>query len=979
MNDVPQAISSESEDRIEDFETRLAEGGELSLRDFLPEAGDDEYLVVLQELIRIHLEHQLGSGKAADLKDYFKEFPELRDDPTIVQALAYEEFRLRKQAGLPVDTEELRSRFGSQIEGWSSLAGISSGAGSSGVDEQFEPPTLKAGDTLLDFAIVGQLGRGAFARVYLARQKSLADRLVVLKLSSARLREARRLARLQHTNIVPVYSAANVGQMSVLCMPWFGATTLRHVIDGLSGKSKSVASGIEMLSTVTAFDSRTLKSFELRPADVTGEATATESLATVDRAPQCILAGLNHEEACLWVASRIAEGLSQAHQRGILHRDLKPANILLTEDGQPMILDFNLASERNSPDAGEMIVGGTLPYMSPEQLDAVETLKPIDARSDLFSLGVMLFELLCGRLPFELITTQTRRMIEERRTKQISFQTSGRLITPGTISILQKCLKPEPADRYQSAEELILDINRHLSALPLVHALNVSRVERVQKFAKRHPSLTSVTAISTAAIMTIAAVGALWLSAQNRVKIHEAQEAYSSFMVEVPRVRSMALATVLGDVGEDAAEQELSRLLDSLKSADDGSGRQELQTARLSKSDQKTLASVVVELQTLQALVRNSTPADEQAAPDDRAEANKQSESTRGKDQGSQAVQPYFVALNQLMRGEFHSAESSLREIVGKDPSNFSAAFLYGLAQRGCLRPESAEDHFSACIALRPDLAQSWYQRGVCRLAMKDFAGAESDFSAALEVDARYTAALFSRALASRERPDGIQSAIHDLTSAIEAGFDETRIYFVRADLYEQLGNAELAKQDRETGLRLPPTDVRSWVARALKKLPDDPAAALMDLESGALLEPDSHDVLRNKAMLLSEHLGREAEAIQVLDRAIEIYPYDAFLWSGRAVLHARHGSAESAMSDISKARELSEEPMVTYQAACVYAILSKSLPDQRLEALKLLEEAFRLRTQIARIAWTDKDMDAIRDDMEFKRLLAASEILNPK
>src|SRR5262249_42656355 len=110
---------------------------------------------------------------------------------------------------------------------------------------------------------------------------------------------------------------------------------------------------------------------------------------------------LTYVDAVVWIASRLAEGLAHAHDRGILHLDLKPANILLTDEGQPMLLDFNLAQDTKASGKERPMVGGTLSYMSPEHLRAFRREpQSLDARSDLYSLGIILYELLTGRPAF---------------------------------------------------------------------------------------------------------------------------------------------------------------------------------------------------------------------------------------------------------------------------------------------------------------------------------------------------------------------------------------------------------------------------------------------------------------------------------------------------------------------------------------------------------------------------------------------------
>ena len=111
----------------------------------------------------------------------------------------------------------------------------------------------------------------------------------------------------------------------------------------------------------------------------------------------------------------MADGLAHAHERGILHRDLKPANILLGDDGEPLLLDFNLAADTKlRGPASAALIGGTLPYMAPEHLQALRGEdRTLDARSDLYSLGVILFELLTGNHPFETHQARCARFCPE--------------------------------------------------------------------------------------------------------------------------------------------------------------------------------------------------------------------------------------------------------------------------------------------------------------------------------------------------------------------------------------------------------------------------------------------------------------------------------------------------------------------------------------------------------------------------------------
>ena len=967
MNNYDKTLFGEHEERIEAFEAELAGGRLVRLGDFLPDHHHPDYVATLQELVRIKMEHRFASGGTASLEEYRADFPELFDDPEVLAPLAWEEFRLRRQARQAVEPAEYADRYGVSTSDWPSGGDMDKLTGP-------EPEPLSAGETLLDFLIIGQLGRGAFSRVYLARQKSLANRLVVLKLSSARLPEADRLARLQHTNIVPIYSVHQSGAATVLCMPYFGATTLKHVIDALPHRPEPASTGNELISTVTALDSKTLTSFNLPRRTVTEPVlNGTESSANAAETPRAIspLAGLDHEHASLWIVRQMTEGLCQAHARGILHRDLKPANVLLTEDGQPMILDFNLSFEQNSASTQEMLVGGTLPYMSPEQISSIETLREVDARSDIFSLGVILFELLTGTLPFSAKGTDLKSMIEDRWSQVLDLRSIHRHISIDTESIVRHCLAPAPESRYQSAVALIEDLDRQLHNLPLLHAANRSWRQRSLKWVRRHPRITSASGILTLSLAAVVASMAMWMNMERRFRISQAQQWYGEYNDRLPQVRSEAFVTALGDVPTETVVVDLNQMLERYHAKTRSDWMQTSEVIDLRADQRQELMQSIAELKSLLAFV-------EEKQSGNTAHGNS---STMLPDAAALADADwtsYQAALTAVMKHEFNTAEQSLRLLVQRHPDNFAEAFLCGLALRGKLNPEQAEDLFSACIALKPEATQPWYQRGICRLAIKDFSGAAEDFSRVLEIEPNYTNALVSRALAYRDL-ENLTPALADLNLAILRQFPETRVYFIRAEIHQRLGNVAEAEQDRQTGLNLIPQDARSWVARGLQKLTLDPAAALQDFESAQQLEPNSQDAFRNMAMVLSEHLSRPDDSLKVLNEAIGVHPLDAYLWSGRAVLHARAGRRDAALHDVAEALKLSNEPLLVYQVACVYALTSKIVAEDKQEAMSLLASSFRANANIARLAWTDKDMDPIREDIEFKRLVSASEILAPK
>ena len=182
----------------------------------------------------------------------------------------------------------------------------------------------KPGETIADFVLVEELGRGAFARVFLAKERELADRLVALKVSRRGSREPQTLARLQHTHIVPVHSHRidPVSGLHLLCMPYFGRITLSRVL--ADPQVQTAMSGVVLADALDRLGTG-------------GELPVGNSAARQE------LSRRSYSRAIAWWCARLAEALAHAHDRGVLHRDIKPSNVLVTADGMPMLLDFNLA------------------------------------------------------------------------------------------------------------------------------------------------------------------------------------------------------------------------------------------------------------------------------------------------------------------------------------------------------------------------------------------------------------------------------------------------------------------------------------------------------------------------------------------------------------------------------------------------------------------------------------------------------------
>lgn len=433
-------------------------------------------LQLLVELIKVDLEYRWQHGcDPRRLTEYLDQFPEL-ENAGIETDLIYEEVHIRRSAGDEVDVAEYLERFPERESELLGLLGEQNPFGTTRSDtgpDRSELDRIAPGDSIDDFDLLSALGEGTFAKVFLAHQRSM-NRLVALKVSLDAGREHQTLAQFDHDYIVRVYDQRVEPErgLRLLYMQYHPGGTLHDLVRHV--RETPPAERTSDLLRKTISEALGQRGEEFESGSLTIELPLLETWS----------------EVVCWLGACLARGLHHAHQRRTLHRDVKPANVLLSRAGVPKLADFNISfSERLTGAAPAAYFGGSLAYMSPEQLEACHpghsrTAESLDARSDLYSLGVVLWELLTGDRPFQDdghsgSWSRTIGQMLMQRSKGISaeaLQCVPADCPAALVDVLRKCLDPDPDRRWTSGSELARQL----------HACRDRRLQSILKPGSKH-------------------------------------------------------------------------------------------------------------------------------------------------------------------------------------------------------------------------------------------------------------------------------------------------------------------------------------------------------------------------------------------------------------------------------------------------------------------------------------------------------------
>lgn len=393
----------------------------------------------------------------------------------------------------------------------------------------------KIADRLGDYRIVREIGRGGMGIVFEAEQESLGRRVAVKVLPQSSLlkpqslrrfeREARTAARLHHTNIIPVFGVGEHEGFHYIVMQLIRGVGLDKILLQLARDCSSRTPGIEGTAAPSVDDGTAVARALLRGEFHRPGSPTASSDADTEESPQPNVeppstppvvasepasGGISFEvpaklgrpywESVARIGIQAAQALEYAHERGTLHRDIKPANLLVDLQGIVWVGDFGLAKSREHDEASQTgDIAGTLRYMAPERFHG-----EVDARSDIYGLGLSLYELLTLRPAYEDSNPSTLMQRISRETpahpRDVNPQVPLDLET-----IVLKAIAREPAHRYGSAQEMADDLQRFLDDRPIL-ARRVGLVERLWRWSRRNRMVAVLIGLAASLLVLLAIV-----------------------------------------------------------------------------------------------------------------------------------------------------------------------------------------------------------------------------------------------------------------------------------------------------------------------------------------------------------------------------------------------------------------------------------------------------------------------------------------
>lgn len=701
------------------------------------------------------------------------------------------------------------------------------------------------GQTIAHYKITAKLGEGGMGEVFLATDTKL-DRQVALKFLPASLqsdpesrerllREARAASKLNHKNILTIYAVESAEGCDFIVMEYVDGKSLKDLID-------------------------------------TNEQTPLDQI--------------------LRIGLQVCDGLSAAHEHGIVHRDIKPANILLTAKGQVKITDFGLATWRGAVQlTKEGTTVGTAAYMSPEQIQG----KKVDPRSDLFSLGVVLYELIARRRPFagDHDAAITYAIMNDVPEPLARFKSN---VHPALEQSVARALEKDPATRYQTATDMLAELKRIKREIEGSQPSMMSRTMSTHQ--KQGNGLKFVVGGSVVIVLSLV----VFLLKPFKVDVGPEQSATASenslaimYFDNVPdpadsdKHSQMITSLLITDLSESQYLQVVSRqrLYDLLKIlGKEGQTTIDRNTATeiASKAGVKWMLTGQI-LQSSPRFVITSEVAD--------ASTGKVKSTQKIAGEPNEDIFSVVDKLSAAVRSDLATTEAERQETdrpVANVTSSSEEAYreyLAGVDAFDKFYRVEAREHFLRAVALDTSLAVGYY---FLSMSAADDRRQEWLEKAARHVnDAAWDEQHFIRsAIASNNGDYG--DAILELEEVLRRDKNSKIAYFLRGLLHREMRNHDLAIQDFLSVVALDPKEKNAY----------------------------------NLLAYTYDNIGNLEKSIWAIDKYIEIAPDEPNPYDTRGDLYANNGQVESAIASYRKALAIKSDFATWGKLSALYVQLGR-------------------------------------------------------
>jgi serine/threonine-protein kinase len=657
------------------------------------------------------------------------------------------------------------------------------------------------GRTFGKYRLTERLGRGGMAEVYRAYQPNL-ERDVAVKVMHGYLaedegfvgrfkREARAVAALRHPHIVQVYDFDVEDDTYYMIMEYIGGETLKRRLERFRAEGKRMP---------------------------------LEEVAQTFRA--------------------LCSALDYAHAQGRVHRDIKPANVMF--DGERLVLtDFGIASivgGTRYTASGAMI--GTPAYMSPEQGQG----EPGDVRSDVYSLGVILYEMVTGQVPYDADTPLAIVLKHLNEPLPLPRQVSAD-VPPAVERVILKALAKSPDDRYQSAGAL-------------ADALEVA-VQRAKMLTEMPPAPLEPAAGTPVPRPTPKPTPWVLVGAAGLIVVG-------------------LIAVVLFVVPNLGGEQEPT-----------------------------TTSTAAVAAGSTDTVLLEATPSAEALTLEPTTSPGEATPPTAPSTPLPEAMAHYEAGAAAFEDWDLEEAIRELSQAIEADPRFAEAYYLRGASYRRNGQQEEAEADLAQAIALRPELVEAYYERGDLYLDQARGQAAWRDFTTVIELQPEYAEAYYKRAQACSWYVHDCNDdrALVDLERAIDLAPDLAEARQMRGDLYFWMGEYDLAVSDLTQAIEAAPDDIYTWsLLGDVFYMLGEYQQAIDSYDQALELEPADLELYYHRAATYLE-MGDLDAALQDFDKVLLLEPEHSGAHYGRGRVHGAAGRYEEAIVEFTEVmKDVDEE-----------------------------------------------------------------------